>query len=247
MRLRKKQTKFKKKKKIKFLYSSLIYADNLDNCNAHFSGIVNSVQHLQAYANEQITKSYEYLLLAANFGNYVKNRPGFEKQFRELSDTAFNRGINLIKHITKRGGSHNFNTDFKSTISTQSRTLELNELKSLAFALDTEKELASKAHNLHKHYSHANHKSHSASEANNLKANVQPISEPDLHEHELLDKQQTHYDPEVAHYLEEKFIEDQANKVRQLSGFVNDLKHLLEKSSDASLSVYLFDEYLQKA
>lgn len=226
----------------------LIYVGNnfnLNNCNAQFSGIINSVQHLQAYANEHIAKSYEYLLLAANFGNYVKNRPGFEKQFRELSDTALNRGINIIKHITKRGAAHDFKVDFKTTVSVTSRTLELNELSSLALALDTEKELASKAHNLHKHYSHANHKSNSASDSNNLKAKVPSKLETDLDDHESHDKH--HYDPEIAHYLEEKFIEDQAGKVRELSGFVNDLKHLLKDSKDPSLSLYLFDEYLQKA
>lgn len=194
----------------------LIYADELVNCNANYSGFAHSVRYLQAYANEQITKSYEYLLLSANFGNHVKNRPGFEKQFRELSDTAFHRGIGLIKHITKRGGSHDFTARQVTSISAQKKqVLELDELSSLAFALDTEKKLALEAHRLHERYSH--------------------------------DKQKASYDAEVAHYLEEKFIEDQADKVRELSGFTNDLKHLLNTSQDPSLSVYLFDEYLQKA
>lgn len=97
--------------------------------------------------------------MSANFGTYVKNRPGFEKQFRALSDAAWERSLNLIKHITKRGGQHDFYTRRSVTVSTpQKRVLELNEISAMAFALDTEKSLALEAHSLHERYSHANHK-----------------------------------------------------------------------------------------
>lgn len=174
------------------------------------------MQHLQAYANQHLDQSFDYLVLAARFGNYEKNRPGFVKQFRELSDTAWERSIDLIKHITKRGGAHNFYARKAVTVSkTNTRTLDLDELKSLAYALDVEKNLAVEAHSLHERYSHANHKAH--------------------------------YDAEISHYLEEKFIGDQADKVRELSGFTNDLNRLLGDSKDSSLAVHLFDEYLQNA
>lgn len=191
-------------------------ADNLVNCNANYSGFAKNVLHLQAYANDQLSQSFDYLLLSANFGNYVKNRPGFEKQFRELSDTAWERSINLIKHITKRGGAHDFYQRKTTTVAKQNkRTLELDELSALAYALDVEKNLAVEAHSLHERYSHANHKAQ--------------------------------YDAEIAHYLEEKFIEDQADKIRELSGFTNDLKHLITDAKDTTLAVHLFDEYLKTA
>lgn len=135
--------------------------DELTNCNANFSGFSSNVQHLQAYANEQLIRSYDYLLLAANFGGHVKNRPGFQKQFSALSNKAFERSIDLIKHITKRGGAHDFSVRHANTVSTQQkRILELNEINALALALDTEKTLALEAHSLHERYSHANHKAH---------------------------------------------------------------------------------------
>lgn len=200
---------------IQFAFNSH-FADNLVNCNANYSGFAQNLQHLQTYANDQLSQSFEYLLLSANFGTYVKNRPGFEKQFRELSDTAWERTIDLIKHITKRGGAHDFFARKTITISKQhKRTLELDELSALAYALDVEKNLAIEAHSLHERYSHANHKAH--------------------------------YDAEVAHYLEEKFIEDQADKIRELSGFTNDLKHLITDAKDTTLAVHLFDEYLKTA
>lgn len=113
-------------------------------------------------------KSFDYLLLSANFGTYVKNRPGFEKQFHGLSDTAWNRAIDLIKHITKRGGQHDFYTRRSVSVSTptQRRILELSEINALALALDTEKSLATEAHGLHERYSHANHKSRYDAEVN---------------------------------------------------------------------------------
>jgi len=191
--------------------------DDLINCNASFSGFALNVQHLQAYANDQISKSFDYLLLAANFGTHVKNRPGFEKQFRGLSDTAWSNSIKLIKHITKRGGAHDFYAKKAVSVTNQQkRILEVDELNALALALDVEKTLALEAHRLHERYSHANSKAH--------------------------------YDAEVAHYLEEEFIEDQAGTVRRFSGYINDLKRLIQNpvQLDTSLAVYLFDEYLQK-
>lgn len=136
----------------------------MTNCNATFSGFESHVKHIQAYANDQIIRSFDHLLMAVNFGTYVQNRPGFEKTFRGLSDAAWNRGIGLIKHITKRGGSHDFNVRSNRTTS----ILDLSEIESLALALDIEKGLATKAHNIHELYSHANHKAHYDAEVLNL-------------------------------------------------------------------------------
>jgi hypothetical protein len=38
----------------------------------------------------------------------------------------------------------------------------------------------------------------------------------------------------------------QAKKVRELAGYASDLKRLLSENKQASLSLFLFDEYLQK-
>lgn len=136
----------------------------MTNCNATFSGFESHAKHIQAYANDQIIRSFDHLLMAVNFGTYVHNRPGFEKTFRELSDVAWNRGLGLIKHINKRGGSHDFTVRSNRSVS----PLELSEIESLALALDIEKGLATKAHNIHELYSHANHKAHYDAEVLNL-------------------------------------------------------------------------------
>jgi hypothetical protein len=38
-----------------------------------------------------------------------------------------------------------------------------------------------------------------------------------------------------------------AEEVRKLAGYASDVKHLLSANNQASLSLFLFDEYLQKA
>lgn len=206
-------------------------------CSALFPGF--HVIDLQSYANHQIEKSYEYLLLAANFGTYNKNRPGFAKQFRALADRAWDSGLDLIKHITKRGEKHNFkiskdvvrkeheaakaNTVLDpSEYTKQSKdkqTLDLNEIQALALTLDYEKTLARDAHFIHQKYSHRAH------------------------------------DSEIAHYIEEKFLGVQVDTIRKLSGYVNDLKNILSRkegterynnNGDISFAYYFFDEYLVK-
>lgn len=55
-----------------------------------------------------------------------------------------------------------------------------------------------------------------------------------------------YHDPEVSSYLEEHFVHQQAEQVRKLAGYSSDLKRLLTPNKQASLSLFLFDEYLQK-
>lgn len=51
----------------------------------------------------------------------------------------------------------------------------------------------------------------------------------------------------MASYLENNLVHQQADLIRELSGYTNDIKHLIGNQPDPSLSLYLFDEYLQKA
>lgn len=185
------------------------------SCNSLLGGFEHAHRDLQSYVNTQLATSYDYLLLGTHFNSYQKNRPGFEKLFKELSEKAWDNAVGLIKHITNRGGSADFNNkqEKPSTVSRKQVKLEMDEFHALALVLDSEKKLATEAHLLHKRVSH-------------------------LEGHER-------YDPEIAQYLEEEFIEDQSKTVRKLSGYVNDLAKLV-KVNDPSLSIYLFDEYLQK-
>lgn len=56
----------------------------------------------------------------------------------------------------------------------------------------------------------------------------------------------SHMDGSIAHYLEEKFIEPQMNRVRELAGHFNDLQQML-RADDPAISVFMFDEFLKKS
>ncbi|XP_019890481.1 uncharacterized protein LOC101898813 isoform X1 [Musca domestica] len=192
--------------------AGMFASESANVCNARMGGIDHIEPEVQAYVNSQLTKSYDYLLLATYFNNYQKNRPGFQKLYQGLSDRSFDDTIALIKKLTSRGGKVNFNTVHESpaTVSKVRMQMEVDELHSLAMALDNEKTLSAGAMHVHTRALHS-----------------------------------TERDPEIAHYIEENFLTKQAETVRKLSGYANDLSKLMNVQ-DPSLAVYLFDEYLQK-
>ncbi|XP_063544049.1 ferritin light chain [Cydia strobilella] len=190
----------------------------LAKCNAIYGGYGhhgNLASEMQAYANLHLARSYEFLLSASYFDNYQTNRKGFSKLFRKLSDDAWEKTIDLIKHITTRGGVMDFAR--RSTLDTSSKnfTVELNELEALAKALDIEKEIAERAFHIHG---------------------------------EATRNSQHLHDPEIAQYMEEEFIEDHAKTIRNLAGHSADIKKFIAQNDgqDLSISLYLYDEYLQK-
>ncbi|KAJ9592810.1 hypothetical protein L9F63_015501 [Diploptera punctata] len=187
---------------------------DLKNCNAKYGGAHEVVFELQSYANEHIARSFDYLLMATHFGNYEKNREGFEKLFRKLSDSTWEDSIDLIKYITKRGGMMNFSARKSTQEPASEKTHELYELHALARGLDTQKKLAEGALGIHG---------------------------------EVTRRHEGYHDPEVASYLEEHFMHRQAKSVRDFAGYTSDLQKLLGEKSQTSLSLFLFDEYLQKS
>lgn len=151
--------------------------------------------------------------MSTHYANYEKSRAGFEKLFRDLSDTAWHDAINLIKQITKRGGRMDFANRKLNVANEDTGNYELYELQSIAKALDMQKQLANEAHNIHDSTTRL---------------------------------RKEYHDPEISSYLENEFMHRHADVIRKLSGYTTDLSSMLS-GHDKSLSLYLFDEYLQKA
>lgn len=179
-------------------------------CSAKYGGISKIEEGLQKFVNDHFTLSFHYLLMATHFDNYNKNRPGFEKLFRGLSDDTWEDGIELIKYITKRGGEMNFN--LISYFNETKPDAELYEYYAVGKALDNHKKLALEAFEVQK---------------------------------EAANKAKDHHDPEITSYLEHEFMHKHRDIVRKLAGYTSDLNKILD-GPDSSLSLYLFDEYLQK-
>lgn len=200
---------------------------NFANCNAQYGAIPHIEHHLQNYATQQLTASYDYLMLSTFYNTYQRDRPGFFKLFRSLSDEAFENSIKLIKHVTKRGGVNPFRLHQqvkrgRLPYVDETKTLDFDELPALAKALDIEKELSKKALEIHAHVA--------------------------VHNNQVT--KAITYDPEITHFIEEEFLGQQASTIRKLSGYANDLHKIVDKNvngvSSTALGVYLFDEYLQK-
>ncbi|XP_066143804.1 ferritin light chain-like isoform X2 [Euwallacea fornicatus] len=183
----------------------------LAHCDAKYGAFDKVEKDLQRFTNSLIHRSFDFLLLATHYADHIKNRPGFEKLFRGLSDQLWEDGIDTIKYITSRGGRMNLN-NIEPEVSTDKSNLELYELHSIGKALDIEKKLAAKVFELHKQAS---------------------------------GRTDEHHDAEVAHHLEEKFMEKQRDTIRTLAGHAKDLNSIMS-SADSSLGLYLFDNYLQE-
>lgn len=95
-------------KKNSFL-SMLLDGGVISKCTAKYGGINHLENELQAYANANIEKSFEFLLMSTHFGNYEANREGFKELYRKLSDKLWEEAIDLMKYITQRGGKMDLN------------------------------------------------------------------------------------------------------------------------------------------
>lgn len=198
---------------------------NALNCNALFSSVSHVRNELDIFTNQQLEKSFDFLLLSSVFDHYKLDRPGFEKLYRKISDKAWEDTQGLIKYRSKRGlvvelnGIQNVTDNVleKHTLKTMNRATLLgsNEMGSLKLALAYEKKLAEESHKIHKKISHA----HGEGQV---------------------------YDPDVAHYLDEEIIEYQSGVIRELTGHIHNLQSILAEST-GDLGLHLFDEYLAKA
>jgi hypothetical protein len=168
------------------------------------------------FSNDFLTRSYEYFFLAAQFGTYAKDRPGFKKLLHGLSDSAWNKGIEMIKESAKRGIPHRYALDSETEAIMSSGNV--TELVAIAKAAAIEKKLLIKANNIHRHHSHASlDVTHSCG-----------------------------YDAGLAHYIAEEIMEEKTETVRKLTGYANQLKKLFVQDSKVyPLSLFLFDQHLQ--
>ncbi|XP_017794614.1 PREDICTED: uncharacterized protein LOC108576181 [Habropoda laboriosa] len=116
---------------------------NLPNCSAKYGSIVAHLPILQSYANTNIAFSMDFLLMSSYFGNYEYQREGFQKLYRKYSDEMWEDAIDVIKYLAKRGGTMDF--EQLPRIKGSPKVLEMNELSSLAKALDSQKLLANEA------------------------------------------------------------------------------------------------------
>lgn len=197
--------------------------DEGNKCTAQYEGIVEAQYKLKQYMRSHIVSSYQYILLSTIFGNHKVNRPGFEALYRKLSDKTWEDTIELIKYNAKRGGNlanfHQITDEDREALKTVSpEATNVYEYNSLAKALDIQKGLAAGAHDIHK---------------------------------DAVRQGKSYHDPEISSFIENEFVHQHSKIIRDLAGHLTDLNMIMSNynhdKGGSSLSLYLFDEYLQKS
>lgn len=210
------------------IFSNFIAAERLKCTSSRVAGFEKDSdglsQKLIDYAWDQIVASYDHLLLSVNFDTYTKDRPGFEELYRSLSDSAWEKAIDVIKYVAHRGGTpdvSNIKTKLSGLKGAETIEASVSELKSLEEAVKIEKLLSNHAYKMHNEVqSHHN-------------------------------KEKVDLDAGMAHFVEEELIEGQAGTIRKLVGLHNDLKTILNgqaeclSNKNTQLACFLFDEYLK--
>lgn len=196
---------------------------NVEECSPIYSSFHSTSgrtveNDLRQYTSQLVDKSFHFLLMSSAFNKHSLDRPGFEKLYRKISDKAWEDAIELIKYQSRRGSYGNLVQPNKGE--NYGKVLDVQELSSLQFALDYEKTMAKEAHAIHRKISHAHSKAGSNGD--------------DVYR----------YDPDAAHYLDEKIIEYQSGVVRDLAGYIHNLKHFTSVKQAADLGNHVFDEYL---
>lgn len=187
-------------------------------CSAQYEGYPEMLPKFRKYINEHIATSYQYTLMATHFGNHEANRPGFERLYQKLSDQAWEDCIDLVKYNAKRGG---YLENFSAVRETRTLQNLLNEQK--RHPISEYSSLAS-AMDLQKQLASGAYAIHK--DAVRL-GNV-------------------YHDPEISSFIEKEFAHKHADTIRMLSGHLSDMNGIMSDYKDFSLSLYLFDEYLQK-
>uniref|UniRef100_T1DEY0 Putative ferritin light-chain-like n=1 Tax=Psorophora albipes TaxID=869069 RepID=T1DEY0_9DIPT len=189
---------------------------------AQYSAIAHVAQDLQSFTNQMLDKSWDFLLLSAVFNQYNLNRPGFEKLHRKVSDRAWDDCIETVKYLSQRGVSHSFNGVQNGVVS------RLNAGKSGRNSLLDSDELSSLKLGL--------------GYEKILADEVHTIHKKISHAH---DKGNA-YDPDVAHFLDEKYDEAQREQVREYAGHIHVLTRILEEPGTKQLGLHMFDDILAK-
>lgn len=186
-----------------------------------FSAINYVQDDLQAFTNQQLDKSFDFLVLSAKLGRAT--RPGFQKLYRKISDQAWKDTAKLIKYQSKRGLSVQINAPKDKVLNTMNNGKYKNQPvfdfreESLELAVDYDQFLAEESHRIHRKISQAQ------------------------------DSEGSRYDPDVAHFLDEQFIQPQSDTIRKLAGYFYKLRRITEDIPPLKrLVIHSFDDYLNK-
>lgn len=187
-------------------------------CTARFSGYKYMTTEITDLTTQLLDQSFDFLFLSTAFNQHHKDRPGFEKLYRNIADQAWSDTMTLMKYQSKRGHRAMLNPGYANA-NHELRSLAdptiAEEHSSLKLAMEYEKLVAEVTHAIHK------------------KASV-------AHQHPA------QYDPDVAHFFDETIVKGRSDSVRKLTGYIHQLEGILNDDSHTrDMGLHLFDSYLK--
>ncbi|XP_058832151.1 soma ferritin-like [Topomyia yanbarensis] len=186
-------------------------------CTSRFSGYKYLNNDLTDITTQLLDQSFDFLFLSAAFNQVDRNRPGFEKLYRNIANRAWSDAIAVMQYQSKRGYRGSLNPGYSGARSELRRLADpaaASEHESLQLAMEYEKLVSEGLHAISK------------------KASV-------AHQHPA------QYDPDVVHFLDHQLIQRRSESVRKLNGYIHMLDGILNAdSSTADVGLRLFDEYL---
>ncbi|XP_053685832.1 soma ferritin-like [Sabethes cyaneus] len=187
-------------------------------CTSRFGGYKYVNYDLTDITTQLVDQSFDFLFLSAAFKQYDRNRPGFEKLYRNIADRAWSDAIAVMQYQSRRGHLASLNPNYRgsnSELRVLSDPVLASEHSSLQLAMEYEKQVASMAHAVHK------------------KASVAHQRPPQ-------------YDPDVAHFLDRQLVKGRSDSVRKLTGYIHMLDGILNvDDATPDLGLRLFDDYLK--
>jgi len=214
-------------------------------CSSLYGGFKGNQHNLNVMMKNHLRDSFKFLLMGSNFNTDEINRVGMPKLFQGYSDKMWNQGKSLLKYILKRGGkfsdstnSQMFNLDVDGSVD------GLSEVSALGSSLDIMKQQAEDAIVVYKHATNRNnhnHGDHGDAQSNSVNSNANAQAEKEKY---FSGPHANSFDPSIAHFLEDSFIGEYTDNVRELAGHLNTLAKIVRNDNQRNMGLHLFDEHL---
>jgi hypothetical protein len=122
-----------------------------------------------------------------------------------------------------------------------SGTEEFSEVSALGSSLDMMKQQAEDAIVV---YKHATNRNNHAGHGDVVDRNSHSNGNSGNAEKYFSGQHINSFDPAIAHFLEESFIEEYTDNVRELAGYLNTLAKMVRNDNQRNMGLHLFDESL---
>lgn len=213
-------------------------------CSAVYGGFRGNQNNLNLLMKNHLRDSFKFLIMGSNFNSDEVNRAGIPKLLQGYSDKMWEQGKSMLKYILKRGGKFSDSANSKMFyLDVPTGTETFSEVSALGASLDIMKQQAEDAIVVYKHANNRNNHNNGAhGDVNGNNANANGNS---ANNDKYFSGQHTNsYDPSISHFLEEKFIEEYTDNVRELAGYLNTLAKIVRNDNQRNMGLHLFDQSL---